>query len=540
MTNDARLDAIIVAGDEPQEVLGRDVREKVRLTIDGVPATMPFLRAFFRAGCGDAGAALESVRRDEPGFLSLNGPYLYQTLRAAGYGVELITQLAVEGERLARLAARRPRLVVLSTTFLPFAKQIDAMAARVKAQVPGALVVAGGIQVWKSYRHKLLMEAGEIAPDVQAAVCEHNYLMDPTRPTPLDGLVVSPSGEGTLEALLDGLRLGRDVTALPNTAWYRNGRWVLNPVAAETPREVSVDWGLFLQQPTRAWVPVQAGVGCASRCAFCDFKGLRPVCARRPESVADEIAAIPPLHGVRRVYFTDDNLFFSATRAREVCGMLIRRRLGARWRGMLRIDMVTDEVAELMADSGCVEVLLGIESGDPEILRAMNKRASPERILAGIESLSRHGVHTKSMFIVGYPGENDRSIANTIALLNAYPVDRAAAHRYLFFTFAVLPLSEAASATSRSIHGLRGYGYRWKHATMDSEEASARMAAMQDAVRPELSPSYVQEVPELAGVDAEGIKAVYRLRNLIARHRRGLAPEVDVDACWRELTAVVA
>jgi hypothetical protein len=66
------------------------------------------------------------------------------------------------------------------------------------------------------------------------------------------------------------------------------------------------------------------------------------------------------------------------------------------------------------------------------------------------------------------------------------------------------------------------------------------MATIQDAIKPELSPSYVLEVPELEGVGVEGIKTVYRLRNLISRHRRGLAPDVKESPCWSEMEKVFA
>jgi p-methyltransferase len=537
MSDNGQIDVLIVAGDQPQEVLGRDIREKVRLTVDGIPASMSFLRAYFRSG-RDAGAALDEVSRTDPGFLSLNGPYLYQTLTQAGYSCALIGQLASERDRVEELARRRPRVVVISTTFLPFAKQIDAMAAWLRGRIPGAVIVAGGIQVWKSYRHLQLMRSGEIGDEIAPAVAEHNYLMDPSRPTPLDGLIVSESGEETLLALLSAVREGRDFRSLANTAWFEGGCWRINRVAPERVREVSMDWGRFLTGPTPAWVPVQAGVGCSSRCAFCDFQGLRRVSARSADSVADEVATIPPYNGVRRVYFTDDNLFSTARRAREMCRALISRRLGVRWRGMLRIAMVDDEVAELMAESGCLEVLLGIESGDPAVLAAMDKRSDPERTVRGIERLSRFGINTKSMFITGFPGETDASIDRTVRMLNAYPTSLPAAHRYLFFTFAVLPLARVAAAESRRKHGLVGYGYHWRHSTMTAEEAASRMASLHDAIRPELSPNYVLEVPEMDGLGVEAIKKIYLLRNMISRHRRGLAPDVDESACWAGLEEI--
>jgi p-methyltransferase len=198
---------------------------------------------------------------------------------------------------------------------------------------------------------------------------------------------------------------------------------------------------------------------------------------------------------------------------------------------MFRLSVVDDEVAEWMARSGCVEVLLGVESGDQEILQAMTKRTKPGDILRAVGALNKHGVSTKNMLIVGFPGETEQSVRNTVDILNAYPTDGPGVHRVMFFTFAVLPLAEIASAKNRQLHNLRGYGYHWKHNTMDSKRAAELMAWAQDSLKPELSPPYVLEVPEHPGLDIEQIKQVYRLRNEIVR----TTDTGKADHLWSEL-----
>jgi len=168
----------------------------------------------------------------------------------------------------------------------------------------------------------------------------------------------------------------------------------------------------------------------------------------------------------------------------------------------------------------------------------MNKRITPERILRGLELLARHGIHSKSTFIIGFPGENDRTLRNTIDLLNAYPTCGPGAHRYLFFTFAVLPLAQVAGPESRARYKLEGYGYHWKHETMDSEEAGRRLAAAQEAIKPELSPSYVLEVPELPGLRSGDIQRIYLLRSLLAR-AAFTGQSSDVGPQWDELETAI-
>jgi hypothetical protein len=44
------LDAVIIAGDLPLEVLGKEEREKGRLSVEGAPATLSFLQHYFQHG----------------------------------------------------------------------------------------------------------------------------------------------------------------------------------------------------------------------------------------------------------------------------------------------------------------------------------------------------------------------------------------------------------------------------------------------------------------------------------------------------------
>ena len=528
------LDVLLVCGDGPLEVLGRDAREQVRLTVDGAPAAIPFLVRYFQAG-RNAAAAMASLATAPPSFLSLNGPYLLQYLRARGFRAEVVEAADPEDPHFVAMVSRQPTLVAISTTFMPFAAQIDAVASRVRKVCPNACIVAGGIQVWKSFRHRELLDSGSLTADIRDAVAEHSYLLDLDRESELDYLVVNERGEHTLARVLQALRDGGDPAKVPSVSAKVDGRWVLPAVEPEPYTEVSVDWSDYLPEPTAAYVPIQAGLGCAFDCSFCDFRGLRSVQLRSTDSLVSEIRSIPPKDGLRRVYFTDDNLFASRSRAREICRALIDAHLGVCWRGMIRISSVDTEIAALMKESGCAEVLLGVESGDNDMLRRMNKNITAERVLAGVEALSAAGINTKSTFIVGFPGETANTISNTVDLLNAYPTAGTAGHRYLLFTYAVLPLSSAAEQTFRDEHGLRGYGYHWQHNTMDATTAAAEMRDMHDRITEDLSPNYVLEVPEDPFLVQGSLPGLYRCRNKLARAQRGLSMEADSHVLWDKL-----
>ena len=73
----------------------------------------------------------------------------------------------------------------------------------------------------------------------------------------------------------------------------------------------------------------------------------------------------------------------------------------------------------------------------------------------------------------------------------------------------------------RERYGLKGYGFRWKHDTMDSEQAAAETVRLLSSLKPELSPSYVMEVSDIDGVPRPEMKRLYTLRNRIAIIDRG-------------------
>jgi len=95
--------------------------------------------------------------------------------------------------------------------------------------------------------------------------------------------------------------------------------------------------------------------------------------------------------------------------------------------------------------------------------------------------------------------------------------------------------SPVATAASRAAYGLKGYGYHWEHNTMNSEEAAARMLALHEDIRDELTPSYILEVPEVSGLDVPALKRICRARNQLARLQRQGSSAIKDETQWQEL-----
>jgi radical SAM superfamily enzyme YgiQ (UPF0313 family) len=111
--------------------------------------------------------------------------------------------------------------------------------------------------------------------------------------------------------------------------------------------------------------------------------------------------------GVRFLNVIDDTFNVPLPRFKDLLRMMIRNRFGFQWISFLRWGNTDDETFDLMREAGCVAVLLGIESGDPTVLRHMNKKATPDRYRYGIARLNAAGIASFASVIIGFPGETD-------------------------------------------------------------------------------------------------------------------------------------
>jgi radical SAM superfamily enzyme YgiQ (UPF0313 family) len=95
--------------------------------------------------------------------------------------------------------------------------------------------------------------------------------------------------------------------------------------------------------------------------------------------------------------------------------------LGIIWRCLVRGDLIVKygkEFVAMLADNGCVDVGMGIESGSNTILRNVNKRETAETIKQAITMLKSAGITVKGYFILGLPGETQETLAETDQFLS--------------------------------------------------------------------------------------------------------------------------
>jgi anaerobic magnesium-protoporphyrin IX monomethyl ester cyclase len=168
--------------------------------------------------------------------------------------------------------------------------------------------------------------------------------------------------------------------------------------------------------------------GCSFSCDFCS----RPVFgnkfrARIASSVVDEMEEVLSL-GYNRIWFADDCFTLNRDRLTSVCDEIIKRGLKIEWECLSRVDTLDSEIVRKMKEAGCVRMFFGIESGNDSILALMKKQITTMQAREALILCENNGVKVGAFFIVGYPGENDKTVLETIKFASSLPLD------YLSFT----------------------------------------------------------------------------------------------------------
>ncbi|KKL48123.1 hypothetical protein LCGC14_2328690, partial [marine sediment metagenome] len=200
------------------------------------------------------------------------------------------------------------------------------------------------------------------------------------------------------------------------------------------PARDLVDNDLYYPPPTKK---VSSGLstlistsrGCPFNCGFCSANTVwmsRRIRSRSAENLVDEMTECVRRYGISSFNFADE--FFTADKARvlEICELIGRRGLEITWVCSARAQKLDRQTLETMKRAGCLELSFGIESGSPEILERMDKRIDLDEAKRVISTANDLGIRTHAGFIIGYPGETEQTVRQTVRAARWLDVDIAA------------------------------------------------------------------------------------------------------------------
>ncbi len=169
--------------------------------------------------------------------------------------------------------------------------------------------------------------------------------------------------------------------------------------------------------------PVNTARGCIFKCTFCHYVFWHdPYRHRSPESVIGEMRRNKEKWGGNYFNLQDELSFYKVGPTEKFLDALLEANLDIHFTCSTRSDLFGRRdtpfedrlrVARKLFRAGCVYSSFGLESADPTILEAMNKRVTPEHVAEHVRVLQEAEVPVAPSIIIGYPQETVETIRAT-------------------------------------------------------------------------------------------------------------------------------
>jgi radical SAM superfamily enzyme YgiQ (UPF0313 family) len=238
---------------------------------------------------------------------------------------------------------------------------------------------------------------------------------------------IQGEGEVLFPHLLNRLQRREDLRGFPGLYLPQRGLQgprTFIPRLDELPWTDIFSWFRFKQKIEDYWVTVQTRRGCPMGCSYCSTETIegRTIRKRDPRTVAEDLA-VQMERGVGQFYFTDNTFNLPVDYAEELCRNLKNFLGKARWRGIIYPGKISPALAKVMAESGCLEVSIGFESGSPEMLRSLKKRFELSEVRRTFEILGDQGIRRMGFLLLGGPGETKETVLESLAFADSLPLE---------------------------------------------------------------------------------------------------------------------
>lgn len=158
--------------------------------------------------------------------------------------------------------------------------------------------------------------------------------------------------------------------------------------------------------------------GCPYRCTFCS-QSIMPIKwrSRSAESVLAEWRHLVEDMGAQEIGILDDSANIRVKRLEEIANLLIENDLNrVPWIFVngIRANLASKELLSLLKQAGLKRTAFGVETGDPDIMKTIDKKIDMDTIRQAFKNSKEIGLETMGFFIIGLPGETRETMQRTI------------------------------------------------------------------------------------------------------------------------------
>jgi len=252
-------------------------------------------------------------------------------------------------------------------------------------------------------------------------------------------------GEGELTApeLLKTLLSNGDLSYIKGIS-YRDGDKIIHNPARERitdldkipfPQFRKVDLSKY------AGYGMMSSRGCPYPCTFCS---VAPVWnleyySRSPENIVAEMKRLHEEAGVNICLFQDEFFVSGKKQVMDFCRQLYDSGLEIKWKAFGRVNLCDVEMMQAMADTGCVELRFGIESGSDAVLKQIKKGFTAAEAMNIIPKAIEIFPRVDAFYVWGFPFETMEDFQQSLFQMIAF---RSMGARILPSLLSLLPQTE--------------------------------------------------------------------------------------------------
>jgi len=300
--------------------------------------------------------------------------------------------------------------------------EFDLKAAVAKADIVGVSVITPtakkGYEVVKACKSlgKTVVMGG---PHVTALPNEAMQYAD---------FVLCGEADKSIVPFMEAFEKGKGYETVPGLSYMKGGEVAHNgrtSFVMDLDNLPDIDFTLIKGNTRKISVtPIMTSRGCPYNCTFCSVTGMfghkyRFTCQERTLNFLKKHRELIKKGGGIKdstdwVFFYDDNFTADKKRVKALCKEMVSMGLTPTWAGQFHIDIAKDpELLALMKQSNCFIGCIGLESINPESLKAYNKKQSVEEMERGIAEIQKNGIKIHGMFVLGSDLDTIETIEET-------------------------------------------------------------------------------------------------------------------------------
>jgi len=274
------------------------------------------------------------------------------------------------------------------------ATEVYSIAQLLKKKYPNSIHAAGGTHV-----------------DMCPKECEDFF----------DAIVVGP-GENAFKQIINDKNknnLQKRYSPSYKTTQFRD---TLIPDRSLLPYEKVVNNMLFSQYGDIPGTLTYFSRGCVYKCAYCVYNVPNELQVRTPEAIKEEIKYFKDNYGVKGILVKDE-IAIHPNKKISTQTLNAIKESGVVWRGQT-ISIATRDQLKLAKESGCLELSVGIETVDEEVMKLIDKSwQTQKKIEEFIKNCKEFDIKVKICLILGLPGEKKDIAQKTIEFLDKVKPD---------------------------------------------------------------------------------------------------------------------